>query len=69
MGAEGISVHHGSEMLLASAPGTFAEAVIKLLADRAKRLALGRSARELALSRYAWSILLPTLDEVYPVAS
>jgi len=65
MGAEGIAVEHGREMLLARSPQAFAQAAISLLSDPDKRVQLGRAARRLASTRYAWPILLPTLDRIY----
>ena len=66
MGAEGVAVQDGQDMLLARSPSEFAQATLALLADTQRRVALGHAARELADRRYAWSVLLPTLDKIYP---
>jgi sugar transferase (PEP-CTERM/EpsH1 system associated) len=66
MGAEGIAVKHGREMLLAGAPETFARSVIDLMSDPERRAMLGRAARALAVSQYDWRVLLPLLDAIYP---
>ena len=66
MGAEGIAVRPGKDMLLTFSPRGFANAVLLLLADRHRRRVLGASARELVASLYSWDSLLPVLDELYP---
>jgi glycosyltransferase involved in cell wall biosynthesis len=66
MGAEGITVHDGGDIVLAARAQDFARAVLDLLSDPERRSALGREARELAVKQYAWEKLLPTLDKLYP---
>ncbi|MEO5951926.1 MAG: glycosyltransferase family 4 protein [Chloroflexia bacterium] len=66
MGAEGIAVRPGKDMLLTFSSKGFANAVLLLLSDHRRRRALGVSARELVSSQYSWDSLLPTLDEAYP---
>ncbi len=66
MGAEGIAIKQGKEMLLAQSPAAFANAMLSLLADPQRRATLGRAARELVSARYAWSVLLPVLNDIYP---
>jgi glycosyltransferase involved in cell wall biosynthesis len=66
MGAEGIEVRPGKDMLMSFSPQGVAQAVLLLLSDRARRRALGASARELVTTRYTWEMLLPALDDVYP---
>lgn len=68
MGAEGINVQHGREMLIHPSASDFAQAALSLLADKERRTTLGNAARELAVSRYSWNRLLPMLDRVYPVS-
>jgi glycosyltransferase involved in cell wall biosynthesis len=65
MGAEGIAVRPGKDMLITFSPRGFANAVLLLLSDRHRRRALGASARELVSSQYSWDSLLPVLDELY----
>jgi glycosyltransferase involved in cell wall biosynthesis len=55
IGAEGLPVQHGSEILLADTPDAFAESVVILLRDNARRKTLGRAARELVESKYSWA--------------
>jgi glycosyltransferase involved in cell wall biosynthesis len=68
MGAEGIDLRPGKDMLMSFSPEGFAQAVLLLLSDPTRRRALGSSARELVTTHYAWEHLLPLLDEVYPPA-
>ncbi|MFL5734160.1 MAG: glycosyltransferase [Chloroflexia bacterium] len=66
MGAEGVNVRHGREMLLATSPDVFARSTLDLMSNPARRAALGSAARHLAVSRYDWRVLLPALDQIYP---
>jgi glycosyltransferase involved in cell wall biosynthesis len=66
MGAEGIAVRPGKDMLLTFSPRGFANAVLLLLSDHHRRRTLGTSARELVTNLYSWDSLLPALDELYP---
>ena len=65
MGADGIDVHNNEHLLLANSASDFALATLTLLDDPAHRAALGTAARSLVSTRYAWDVLLPTLDELY----
>jgi glycosyltransferase involved in cell wall biosynthesis len=66
VGAEGVQVEHGRHLLIADAPQQFAQAVLSLLSDEARRQSLGMAARRLVTTRYTWQKLLPTLDAIYP---
>ena len=66
MGAEGVPVRHGRELLLAGSPEAFARSALDLMSDPDRRAALGRAARRLVTARYDWSVLLPALDGIYP---
>lgn len=65
VGALGLSITNGREMLLAEDPITFAQAVIGLLRDPAERAMLGKAAQELAQTRYDWSQIVPCLLNLY----
>lgn len=54
VGAEGLDYTDGRDILVADEPRPFADAVIRLLRDRAARESLGRSAGATA-ARYDWS--------------
>jgi glycosyltransferase involved in cell wall biosynthesis len=53
VGAEGLDVHHGRDILLADDPRSFAQAVIMLLRDRELRRRYEKAAEETA-GRYDW---------------
>ncbi len=53
VGAEGLDVHHGRDIILADDPGSFAQAVITLLRDRELRRRYEKAAAETA-ARYDW---------------
>jgi len=65
VGVQGLDVTPGGEALIADdAPG-FAQAVIGLLRDPERRLALGSAAQALVKARYDWSAITPQLLAVY----
>ena len=55
IGAEGLPVLHGKEILLADTPDVFAQSVVQLLQDREMRKTLGQAARELVETKYSWA--------------
>jgi glycosyltransferase involved in cell wall biosynthesis len=56
VGAEGLDVHHGQNILLADTPGNFAESVVTLLRGAEARGRLERAAAELA-ANYGWPLI------------
>ncbi len=56
VGAEGLDVHPGEDLILADTPQAFAESVISLLKDAGGRQRVGRLARATA-SQYAWPVI------------
>jgi polysaccharide biosynthesis protein PslH len=62
IGAEGLEVHNGKDILIADSPQDFANSVMNLLADKEKRRALGNCAREMVLRDYRWEAVGTTLD-------
>ena len=54
IGAEGLPVRHGAELLLADSPEDFAQSIVTLLGDAAARRRLGSAARELVETKYSW---------------
>jgi glycosyltransferase involved in cell wall biosynthesis len=54
IGAEGLPVRHGEDVLLADSPDDFAQSVVRLLEDAAERRRLGNAARELVETKYSW---------------
>jgi glycosyltransferase involved in cell wall biosynthesis len=55
IGAEGLPVRSGENILLADTPKQFAESVIYLLRDSDARTRLGSAARTLVLENYSWT--------------
>ena len=55
IGAEGLPVRHGEDVLLADSPDDFASSVVRLLEDAAERRRLGNAARELVETKYSWA--------------
>jgi glycosyltransferase involved in cell wall biosynthesis len=54
LGAEGLEVEHGVELLLADTPETFAAAVGDLLADPERARRIGEAARARVEQQYSW---------------
>jgi glycosyltransferase involved in cell wall biosynthesis len=65
IGAEGIDVTHGEHLLIADEPVAFAEAVVRVLRDRALGDRLAEAGRRHALTRYDWRAVCPAVEPVY----
>jgi len=65
LGAEGFPVKHGRELLLADTPEDFAQAVLGLVEDEARRAQLGEAARRFVEVTYGWDTLVPRLEALY----
>ena len=63
IGAEGLDVHHGRDIILADDPSAFAQAVMMLLGDIELRRRYERAAAELA-AQYDWSVIGDRFAEV-----
>jgi glycosyltransferase involved in cell wall biosynthesis len=63
IGAEGLDVHHGQDILLADDAKAFADAVISILSEEEKRKSFERAAAELA-GQYDWAIIARRFEEV-----
>jgi len=55
LGAEGLDLVPGREIVLADAPEAFAESVVRLLTDRATRDAMGHAGRGAVARAYDWT--------------
>lgn len=60
VGAEGLAVRAGENILLADTPIDFANSVVSLLRDSYERKRLGTSARALVQEKYSWSKVAET---------
>jgi sugar transferase (PEP-CTERM/EpsH1 system associated) len=64
LGCEGFPVQPGRELVIADAPAEFADAVVALLRDPARRAQLGESAYRLA-EAFDWRKIIPRLEALY----
>jgi glycosyltransferase involved in cell wall biosynthesis len=65
VGALGLRVQPGEHLVVADDAAAFAQAVVALLGDPARRAHLGAAAHRLVASDYDWAALIPTLLTVY----
>ncbi len=65
LGCEGLAAQDGEHILIADSPAALADAVIRLLNDRARRERLAHNARRLAEERYDWSMIGGKLLALY----
>ena len=64
VGAEGLPVTHGKDIILADTPEEFATQVIRLLKNSAERQFIGNAARKLVEENYSWAAVVRSFDEV-----
>lgn len=65
LGAEGIDVSDGKDVLFADDPAAFAAAIGRVLDDPALGACLGNNARRLAEERYSWDAAAERLERFY----
>jgi len=65
IGAMGLNVSSGREMMLADDATSFAKATVALLRDPALRERLGKAAQTLVCNEYDWSVIVPRLIATY----
>ncbi|HSI56837.1 MAG TPA: glycosyltransferase [Ideonella sp.] len=65
VGAEGLAVEPGRDIVLADSPQDFARQVIRLLKNPLEARRLGRNGRELAERVYDWRVIGQRLRELY----
>jgi len=65
LGCEGIAVEHGKHVLIADTPEEFAQATLRLLADRALADELGRNGGQLIETTYDYRAACRPLDQLY----
>ncbi len=63
IGAEGLDVRDGEDIVFSDDASDFAECVVELLQDKARREQLGRAAANTA-RKYDWSIIAPRFEDV-----
>jgi glycosyltransferase involved in cell wall biosynthesis len=64
MGAEGLPVRHGENIILADDPADFTRQVIQLMRDPQRRARLGRAARRLVEEHYGWPSVAARFDQI-----
>jgi glycosyltransferase involved in cell wall biosynthesis len=64
IGAEGLPVQDGENILLADDAETFAKCVVDLLSDEVRRKNLGAAARKLVSENYSWKAVGKTMAKV-----
>jgi sugar transferase (PEP-CTERM/EpsH1 system associated) len=65
LGAEGLPVTHGRDIVIADTPADFAAAVVGLLRDRTRAAELGREARQLVERRYSWPAVVDCFEPIF----
>ncbi len=65
IGAEGIEIEPGKDILIADAAPDFAQAVIQLLKDASLAERLGQAGRQSVLEKYNWQTVYSAWSEVY----
>jgi glycosyltransferase involved in cell wall biosynthesis len=55
VGAEGLPVHDGTDIVIADEPACFAQAVVHMIRDSEARRRIEAAARQLVVERYDWS--------------
>jgi sugar transferase (PEP-CTERM/EpsH1 system associated) len=64
LGAEGLPVRHGENIILADDPADFARQVVDLLRDPQRCVQLGEAARQLVVQHYSWSTAAASFDQI-----
>jgi sugar transferase (PEP-CTERM/EpsH1 system associated) len=64
LGAEGLPVQKGREILLEDSPATFADAVVRLLAQPEAREALARAGRARVIRDHTWESVARRMEEI-----
>lgn len=65
IGAEGLPVTHGKDVLLADEPDDFAEHVVGLLQNESRRHELGSAARNLVEQHYSWERVAKDCEAIF----
>lgn len=65
IGAEGIDVRHGEDILIADSSATFAQAIIRIMADPNLAQRLIDTGRQTVIEKYNWQKTYRAWDEIY----
>jgi polysaccharide biosynthesis protein PslH len=63
IGAEGLPVTHGQDIVIADEPARFAHEVVRLIRDAGARQRIEREARRLVVERYDWSAVAHDFED------
>ncbi len=63
IGAEGLPVTPGADIVIADEPGAFAEAAVRLIRSPGERRRLETAARRLVVARYDWSVVAQDFED------
>lgn len=69
IGCEGIDVQEGETAFIADDPAAFADATVRLLADRRLRQSMADRGRSFVRERYDWSVVCAKLEDGYAAIS
>ncbi len=64
VGAEGLPVEHGRNIVLADKPDEFASAVVTLLKDPKARREMGQNAHRMVAEKYSWAAVAAHFDQI-----
>jgi polysaccharide biosynthesis protein PslH len=62
IGAEGLPVSDGTDIVIADEPAAFADAVVRLIRDEPGRKSIEQAARRLVVERYDWSAVAGDIE-------
>ena len=65
IGAEGLDVKHGENIILADSPRAFADSLCGVLTNNALRSKLERRGRNLVVQKYHWDALAHEMEKVW----
>jgi len=65
VGAEGIKVESGKDLIISDAPQEFADQVLRLLKDQARLRQMGKNARQAVERYYDWRVIYKKMDALY----
>lgn len=65
VGAEGLGVEDGKNIIIRETPGEIAEATLKLLSDKKYAEVIANNARKLVEEKYSWFMMSEYLDKIY----
>jgi sugar transferase (PEP-CTERM/EpsH1 system associated) len=68
LGAEGLAVRPGENILLADEPDQFARSILNLLDDRQQQTRLGQAGRQLVVREYSWKAISEQMNAVYEMS-